>query len=204
MPIYLIRHGETALNAARIIQPADTPLSERGRAQAAAVAKRMQTVGLVGILSSDLPRARQTAQAIADATGLAVIEDASLRERNFGALRGKPIGELGIDPAAILDAPPDGESQAEFRDRAARAFAVMTEHRRRIGGPLAVISHGLVIRAVVEHIAPREPDTTVPKHLTNTAVTILEAEAPHTVSLAYCEAHLRGLDAGEARGQGSV
>lgn len=201
MSIYLIRHGETALNAARVIQPADTPLSERGRAQAAAVAQRMLAIGLAGILSSDLPRARQTAQAIAEATGLAVIEDTSLRERNFGALRGKPIAELGTDPAAIVEAPPDGESAEQFRDRAARAFAVMIEARRRIGGPLAVVSHGLVIRAIVEDLAPRAPDTPLPMHLVNTAVSVLAAEAPHAVSLAYCSSHLHGLAAGDARGR---
>ena len=41
MTILLIRHGETALNAARIVQPADTPLSERGIAQARALARRL-------------------------------------------------------------------------------------------------------------------------------------------------------------------
>ena len=41
MAVLLLRHGETALNAARVMQPADTPLSERGQAQARAVAQRL-------------------------------------------------------------------------------------------------------------------------------------------------------------------
>jgi len=61
MSILLIRHGETALNAARVVQPADTPLSERGAAQAAALARRLADFGIAAILSSDLPRAAQTA-----------------------------------------------------------------------------------------------------------------------------------------------
>ena len=39
MLLYLIRHGETPLNVARVLQPADTPLSERGQRQAQALAK---------------------------------------------------------------------------------------------------------------------------------------------------------------------
>ena len=69
MTLLLIRHGETALNAARVMQPADTPLSERGLAQAEALGRRMKTAGLAAIVSSDLPRAWQTAQAIAQPDG---------------------------------------------------------------------------------------------------------------------------------------
>src|SRR5690606_39595595 len=89
MSIVLVRHGETPLNAARVIQPADTPLSERGRAQAEAVARRLTAradgevpsrgqvrepgataLAPAAILTSDLPRAFETATAIAAATGL--------------------------------------------------------------------------------------------------------------------------------------
>ena len=65
--LHLIRHGETPLNAARVLQPADTPLSPRGLAQARALAERMRSLPLAGILSSDMPRALQTAEAIAAA-----------------------------------------------------------------------------------------------------------------------------------------
>ena len=46
-PIYLIRHGETALNANRTLQPAATPLSERGLAQAQRLAERLRPVGTI-------------------------------------------------------------------------------------------------------------------------------------------------------------
>ena len=61
MTLLFIRHGETALNAARVLQPAATPLSARGLAQAQAVAERLAAQRLAGVLSSDLPRALQTA-----------------------------------------------------------------------------------------------------------------------------------------------
>ena len=67
--IILVRHGETALNAARVLQPAATPLGPRGFAQAEAVARRLAPMQPGAIVSSDLPRALQTAQAIARAAG---------------------------------------------------------------------------------------------------------------------------------------
>jgi len=99
MSILLIRHGETALNVARVLQPADTPLSARGVAQAEALARRLATLNITSILSSDLPRALRTAQAISAATGAAIDTSALLHERNFGDLRGQPYGGQPVDPA---------------------------------------------------------------------------------------------------------
>lgn len=53
MEIWLVRHGETAFNAARILQPADTPLSTHGLQQAQALAERLAGERFAGILSSD-------------------------------------------------------------------------------------------------------------------------------------------------------
>ena len=108
MSIILIRHGETALNVARILQPADTPLSERGRRQAAAVAQRFFTAKIGAIVSSDLPRAVETARAISSVTSVAIRFSDLLQERNFGDLRGLPYDGLGYDPIAMTDAPPGG------------------------------------------------------------------------------------------------
>jgi broad specificity phosphatase PhoE len=63
MSIHFIRHGETLLNAARVIQPADTPLGPRGLEQAELVAQRIKALKPAAILSSDMPRAWQTASA---------------------------------------------------------------------------------------------------------------------------------------------
>jgi len=60
MTILLIRHGETALNVARVLQPADTPLSARGIAQAEALARWLAAMNVCAIVTSDLPRARRT------------------------------------------------------------------------------------------------------------------------------------------------
>ncbi|MBC8056958.1 MAG: histidine phosphatase family protein, partial [Rhizobiales bacterium] len=52
MTLLLIRHGETALNVARVLQPAETPLSARGAAQAEALGQRLRGVNLCGIVAS--------------------------------------------------------------------------------------------------------------------------------------------------------
>ena len=57
MKVYLVRHGETPLNAARILQHPDTPLSERGAVQAERVAQRLAGCGVAAILTSDAPPA---------------------------------------------------------------------------------------------------------------------------------------------------
>ena len=88
MSIVLVRHGATALNLARVLQPPDTPLNASGFAQAEAVALELLALHPAGVISSDLPRALQTAQAISRATGLAVLTTELLQERNFGELRG--------------------------------------------------------------------------------------------------------------------
>ncbi|MBL8384664.1 MAG: histidine phosphatase family protein [Burkholderiales bacterium] len=201
MTILLIRHGETPLNAARVIQPPDTPLSARGEAQAEAVARRVAAMGIAGILASDLARAQMTAAPIAAATGLAIESDPLLRERNFGALRGQAFDQFDFDPIAMEDAPPGGESAAAFRARVAQALALIAAVRNRLGAPLAVVTHGLVIRTIVERLVRVADGATVPAHLANTSVTVLSAAAPHDASLVYCAAHLAGdaIDHGRGR-----
>jgi len=69
MSILLVRHGETASNAARILQFPDVPLSDRGLAQAERVATRLAGLGAEGIVSSDYARAQMTAERVQAATG---------------------------------------------------------------------------------------------------------------------------------------
>ena len=81
----LVRHGETAWNAERRLQGhTDIPLNETGLAQARATASSLVGEGFHAAYSSDLTRARQTAEAIALHCKLDVTHDSSLRERHYG------------------------------------------------------------------------------------------------------------------------
>jgi broad specificity phosphatase PhoE len=198
MSIFLIRHGETALNASRVLQVPDTPLSARGLAQARAVAGRVAKLGALGILSSDMARALMTAQAIGEATRLPVRTTTLLHERNFGDLRGQAYDSLGYDPIHAEEGPPNGESMPQFRERVARAFDEIVTMRRALGGNLAVISHGLVIRVLLErHLSLN--GRAAPERLANTSVTVFDAVAPYAVSLVNCEEHLLAADRDDGR-----
>ena len=205
MTLLLIRHGETALNASRTLQPADTPLNERGLAQARALALRvggmggMDGKGIAGIVASDLPRALQTAQAIAAVTGLPVATSALLQERNFGDWRGQPHASFALDPLAHAGAPPGGESHAAFAQRVAQAFAHLLDVQKALGGPLAVVTHGLVLRELLATHLTLAPGVPLPTHLGNTGLTLIEAHAPHRVALLDCTLHLDSLAADDAQ-----
>ncbi len=196
MTLLIIRHGETPLNVSRVLQPADTPLSTNGLAQAAALAQRLAgdaALRPTALVSSDLPRALQTAQAIAAACGLPLLTSPLLHERNFGDLRGLPYDTLGFDPLTRDEAPANGESTAQFSARCAAAFAWVLARQAAGGGTLAVVSHGLVIRHWLQHGALQLPaGVEAPQRLANTSLTIANAAAPHAVRLVDCTAHLAG------------
>lgn len=191
MTLFLIRHGETALNAARVLQPPDTPLSPRGRAQAEALARRLAGLRPAALLSSDQPRALHTAEAIAESCGLTVQPCELLRERNFGDWRGRAYDELPGDVLRADMAPPGGESGAEFRARVDAGLAhLLAQHAALQGrGPLVVVSHGLVIWDLLSRHLERG-GAALPSHLGNTSLTVFEARSPHRVHLLACTRHL--------------
>lgn len=95
-----LRHGRTEHNLKRIIQGhRDIPLDAVGREEAAQAAGAVRALGWVDhVASSDLARAKDTAEALASRHGLTVALDADLRERSFGPYEGEPAGPdlLGI------------------------------------------------------------------------------------------------------------
>ena len=191
MRIYLIRHGETELNARRILQPPATPLSGRGMDQAARLAARLAPRGLVRILSSDLRRAEMTAEAIARATHAPLARDPELAERNFGELRGRPYAELGLDPFAAGYTPPGGESWEVFHARVDRVWERVDEAARAAAGPIAVVTHGFVCHAVVTRLAELAPGLTLDGlRWRNASLTVLEEGSPWRVVLLDDVAHL--------------
>ena len=197
--IYLIRHGETAGNAGRIVQVAAMPLSPRGLVQADRLARRLASAGIARILSSDLARAAATAEPLRRATAAPLEFDPLLQERNFGDLRGTPYAELTVDPFAPGYAPPNGETWGVFRGRVERAWARIVAAAERTDGHLAVVTHGLVCRVLAERHLRLPDGLSAPARWENTSVTVTEGRAPWQVQLLNCVAHLDG-DAGPTSG----
>jgi broad specificity phosphatase PhoE len=193
LSIVLLRHGETALNAARVLQPADTALSPRGLTQARAAARALATRRIAAIVSSDLPRAWQTADALARLTGLEIAAEPLLQERNFGDLRGRPYDTLGYDPLAMDAAPPGGESFVDFQARVAQAFARLVERRSSLQGDVVAVSHGLVIHAMLAAHATLDATMPLPERIGNASITVLGAGAPHRVAVLDDVRHLQGI-----------
>jgi broad specificity phosphatase PhoE len=202
--IFLIRHGETAGNAARIVQKPDIPLSPRGEAQAAALARRLAGDGVARILSSDLARAAATAERLRAVTGAPLGFDSLLQERNFGDVRGTPYDALGFDLFAPDYAPPNGETWEAFHTRVDRAWERVRALSAATDGTLAVVTHGLVCRSLAaRHLALAE-GTLAPERWENTSVTIVDAQVPWRVSLLNCIAHLDEAGAAPTRGSAAV
>src|SRR5262249_37262600 len=106
MAIYLLRHAETDGNATRVVQLPGVPLSERGRQQAARLAARLADAGITRIVSSDLARAVETAEALRAMTDAPVEIDPALAERNFADVRGRPHDALPPPSSGPPHAPP--------------------------------------------------------------------------------------------------
>ncbi|MDP9295247.1 MAG: histidine phosphatase family protein, partial [Actinomycetota bacterium] len=94
--VLLLRHAQSVWNAERRWQGwADAPLSEEGERQAELVGGRLQEEGLTSAASSDLRRARRTAELISRSLGLGPVGvDRGLRERDVGEWSGLTAAEV--------------------------------------------------------------------------------------------------------------
>jgi phosphoserine phosphatase len=155
--VLLIRHGETIWNLQRRCQGfTDIPLSETGEAQARMLAAALKPSPLGAIISSDLIRARRTAEIIAEPHKLTPKTDARLRELNQGDLEGKNIQDMLADHPALLkqwmETPaettmPGGES---IRSVQARAWRAIEDLQRTYDNSLiAVVGHNLCINSII-------------------------------------------------------
>lgn len=153
---YLIRHGETQWNAERRVQGhTDIPLHDGGREQAALTGRRLADIRFGAVYSSDLIRARETAEIIVAASNTGpyeIVFDERLREVSFGELEGKTWTEMDEGIRAVqnernLDfAPPGGESYRGMLDRLGD-FAEMLKERHP-NEDVLVVGHGAAFRAL--------------------------------------------------------
>ena len=159
--LLLIRHARSTWNEEGRWQGwADAPLSASGEAQARALGEMLAGTGVAfaGAVSSDLARSADTARIVADVLGLgdpAVEPD--LRERDVGDWSGRTTEEIELIwpgandawRAGRLDRPPGGEHEPAFR---ARVVGAVERLAAGPGGPLVVVTHGGVIRALERHL----------------------------------------------------
>jgi probable phosphoglycerate mutase len=190
MSIYLIRHGETACNAARVLQMPDVELSGRGLEQAEKLARRLAGEGITKILSSDLRRAVQTAERLQAATGADLHIMRLLRERDFGDIRGLAYDALGVDIFSREYEPPGGETWEVFENRVDAAWKEVELIVASISGHLAVVTHGMMARTIARRHLKLLEDVPPLLQWGNASVTIVDPQPPWQVRLLNSTAHL--------------
>lgn len=151
--VIAVRHGETAWNAdTRIQGHTDIALNPHGHWQARRLGAVLADEPIDAIYTSDLSRAYQTAEAVAQASGVALLTEPGLREREFGAFEGKTFAEIeGLWPEQALAwrkrvpdfAPVGGESLVQFRDRVLGTVQRLVQQHQR--GQIVLVAHGGVM-----------------------------------------------------------
>lgn len=164
--LILVRHGETDWNReGRFQGHTDIPLSEAGFIQADELAARLAGEALDVLYSSDLLRARQTAERVARRTGHGIMVDPRLRERHLGVLQSFTREENARVNAEVFGryrrgeadyVIPGGESARQFFDR---VIGALTAIAAGLAGRRAVIvSHGGVLDALYRVAAGEGPE----------------------------------------------
>ena len=182
--LVIVRHGQTAANTGRLLHGwSDLPLDETGKRQSTLVARRIANeIEARALLSSPLARARATAVAISDLTGLEIEERAELREMHFGDLEGVTVESLqveypdiaaqALDPHNLTLRWPNGEHIAEFYQRCQESFASIASEYH--GETVVVVAHGGVIGGYLRSVAGEPLNAWQTFALRNCAISIVD------------------------------
>ncbi|HTW84633.1 MAG TPA: histidine phosphatase family protein [Candidatus Sulfotelmatobacter sp.] len=178
--LYVVRHADAVPESDDAFTVYDDyeqhPLSARGRDQAERTAQRLREVGLTAIYASPVRRARETAEAIAAASGLPVQLEPDVTEITIGPVEeGMPLRArlAWLAMVAMRDGSwrgiPGTEDGARVRERMLRALdGIAARHR---GERVAVVSHAGAINAAVGAIAGTAHDFLFP--LANTSICVV-------------------------------
>ena len=160
MKLVIVRHGETESNVQhKVMGQLDSPLTAKGIQQAKAIADRLLRLKFTSLYSSDLGRAVQTANIIAEICGKKIIFDAELREWNMGIFQGLTVSEMHekfpqerqdyeqIGDEYII---PKGESLTQCRARGFRILNAIAE--RHSDENVVVVTHGCVLMGFFEMV----------------------------------------------------
>jgi broad specificity phosphatase PhoE len=159
--LHLVRHGQSEWNVSRRLQGqvGDVPLTPLGLEQARTVASSLAGRDIAAVHSSDLLRARRTAEIIGTALRLPVQLDAALREQSYGTLEGLPTDDvLAAAPYDFTDPDaraPSGESVRDVYERLGRCLGSYAQ--RYAGRECVLVSHGDAIRIGLAWLAGATP-----------------------------------------------
>lgn len=178
--IYIVRHAEAEGNLYRRIHgQTEGRVTENGKRQIEALERRFSQIPVDACLTSDLLRTRTTAQAVCRPNGLQMQPEPRFREVHLGCWEDVPFGQLYTRESKKMeqfDYDPvnwrveGSESYAAYTGRFLEAMKEAVERYR--DGTVCIVSHGAVIRGVLQSLFPSIPAG----HSDNTAVTLLTEE----------------------------
>lgn len=152
MKIYVTRHGQTDINAKKLMQGrSDIPLNETGRAQARAAREKLKDIKFDAVYSSPLSRAMETASIIGNVPMDRVIADERIIEADFGKYEMKPYLKVGIPMSLywtipeIFPAPKTVETTAQMIERVQSFFHELEKEDYE---NVLVACHGGIIRVI--------------------------------------------------------
>jgi valyl-tRNA synthetase len=151
---FLVRHGETDYNKEhRIHGQSDVPLNEIGRTQARSVATLLKEEKIDAIISSDLARAKETADIIGKEVGVKVFLEKRLRETHFGVLEGQLIDDVDKRYGKFTERPYKSLGAEAFEEVEKRAMEALREHQNNHEYKnVVVVTHGGIINLIRKNI----------------------------------------------------
>jgi broad specificity phosphatase PhoE len=200
--VYIVRHGETEWNAqGRIQGHTDIYLSEKGREQARAVARRLAEVPFDVAYSSDLSRTRETAQIILGERNIPLHSTPQLREYNKGVFEGLTVHEYSLRypelyQASLVNdpdfAPVGGETIRQTTARMAQFVVQLRE--RHLDDTILIVGHGGSLRSLIVALLAFPLEANWKFVMRNCALSIIYTYPDNAVLHLYNDtSHLDGL-----------
>jgi len=162
MRVHFARHGESEANLLRAFHNRDSrhPLTAKGRAQAAQLARRMQAEGVTAIHASPIARAQETAVIVGEALGLPIVTEHGLRECDVGVIEGQTYEQAFDAYQRVKDAWLAGRLDARFEDGesaseiVARIAGILDRLRATAGDGASVllVGHGDAMSIALRHL----------------------------------------------------
>lgn len=191
--LYVIRHGETEANVMDLLQGvSDTPLTERGIEQAAALGRRLARERIDIAFSSDLPRALTTTELALGLHEVPIVHTERLRERNWGSFELRPVADYkALQEETRGELIPNGVESLDQLEARVRAFLgwLIVEHA---GKSILLSSHQAFCRMVTKILSGASTADWGSIRHDNAALSIFEVdnELAGRPLLLSCKSHL--------------
>ncbi len=181
--IYLTRHGETEWNEKKIVQgQSDIPLNEKGKLQAKQLGDELKETHFDAVFSSDLLRAKDSAEIIVSGKQLKVETTNALRERFFGRFEGRPLEEMRKTLGETMVVPKAKQEKLKLddvendEDVMSRLIPFMKKVATiNLGKNVLMVTHGGLLRAFLSYVGVEVPKYSE-KPLKNTGYLIIESD----------------------------